>query len=80
MSEDKELSPTLGQKYVGLTFNPSGDDNITRIKQKYADLIDEANEVRITAGPGEKTRLASILITDLQKVQMIHTKMQTWQD
>ena len=31
---------TLGQKAVGLTFNPSGDETITRVKQLSAELID----------------------------------------
>ena len=31
---------TFGQKAVGLTFNPSGKDNVTKAKQLMADAID----------------------------------------
>jgi hypothetical protein len=31
---------TFGQKAVGLTFNPSGDDKVTKAKQLSASLID----------------------------------------
>ena len=32
---------TFGQKQVGLLFNPSGDDKVAEVKQKFADIIDE---------------------------------------
>ena len=41
-----EVAPTsapelsFGQKLVGLTFNPSGDDKVARAKQLCADLAD----------------------------------------
>jgi len=31
---------TFGQKAVGLSFNPSGDDKVNKAKQLSADLID----------------------------------------
>lgn len=31
---------TFGQKAVGLTFNPSGEDNVTKAKQLMAEAID----------------------------------------
>lgn len=31
---------TFGEKLVGLTFNPSGDDNVGRAKQLCAELAD----------------------------------------
>jgi len=34
----KEL--TFGQKLVGLTFNPSGDDRVGNVKQLFADVLD----------------------------------------
>lgn len=36
--ENKEL--TFGQKLVGLTFNPSGDDQVGQVKQIFADMAD----------------------------------------
>lgn len=35
---------TFGQQLVGLTFNPSGDDKVTKAKQLCADLMDLVNE------------------------------------
>jgi hypothetical protein len=36
--ENREL--TFGEKLVGLTFNPSGDEKVTRAKQLCAELAD----------------------------------------
>lgn len=30
---------TFGEKAVGLTFNPSGDEKVTKIKQLYAEYV-----------------------------------------
>ena len=35
---DREL--TYGEKAVGLTFNPSGDEKVAKIKSLYAEIID----------------------------------------
>lgn len=37
---------TFGQKAVGINFNPSNDDAIYICKKRYADLIDEMNDLR----------------------------------
>ena len=31
---------TFGEKMVGLTFNPSGDATVTKLKKGFAELID----------------------------------------
>jgi hypothetical protein len=39
----EEVQPTglsYGQKAVGLTFNPSGDENVQKVKELYAQIID----------------------------------------
>ena len=36
---------TFGQKLVGLTFNPSGDEKVTKAKQLCAELADLLEEV-----------------------------------
>jgi len=70
---------TFGEKAVGLTFNPSGDPNVNRIKQLYAEIIDFCNAQR---GPhsGEQGRLFSIAITEAQGAQMWAVKAITWRD
>lgn len=42
--ENQEL--TFGQKAVGATFNPSGDEGVNKAKQLSADLLDLLNEYK----------------------------------
>lgn len=70
---------TYGQKAVGLSFNPSGDDAVARCKQIFADAIDQMSELRFGATP-EQARLASIAITEAQGAQMWAVKALTWKD
>lgn len=42
VTTQRELS--FGEKLVGLTFNPSGDDKVNRAKQLCAELADLVNE------------------------------------
>lgn len=72
---DREL--TFGEKAVGLDFNPSGSDAVAEIKQGFADLIDGMNNLRNNS-TGEKARLASVAITELQAAQMWAVKALTW--
>lgn len=61
---------TYGEKAVGLTFNPSGDEKVQEVKELYAKIIDLCNEIRTEAGQGEKGRLLSVAITEAQTAQM----------
>ncbi|MCF0074004.1 hypothetical protein LZD49_26215 [Dyadobacter sp. CY261] len=70
---------SFGQKAVGLSFNPSGDDAVSKAKQIFADAIDQLNELRNTGTP-EVKRLASIAITETQSAQMWAVKALTWKD
>lgn len=71
---------TFGEKAVGLTFNPSGDHNVTVLKQAYAQIIDLCEQERAKAGKGEAARLWSIAITEAQGAQMWAVKAATWRD
>lgn len=71
---------TYGQKAVGLSFNPSGDDAVGTAKQTYANVIDQLNELRSTSESAEQKRLASIAITEAQGAQMWAVKALTWKD
>ena len=44
---------TFGQKAVGLSFNPSGDDAVSECKQHFADAIDQMNDLRNSASSPE---------------------------
>lgn len=76
--ENKEL--TYGQKAVGIGFNPSGEISVARVKQKYAEIIDELNELKLATQPGEIARLASIAITEAQTAQMWAVKALTFKE
>lgn len=62
-TEAREL--TFGEKAVGLSFNPSGDDAVAKAKRTFALVIDQMNDLRNgpTASP-EVRRMASVAITE----------------
>ena len=68
---------TFGEKAVGLTFNPSGDDTVRRLKELYAQIINICNAKTETA-TDEQLRLWSIAIEHAQTAQMWAVKAQTW--
>jgi hypothetical protein len=71
---------TYGQKAVGLSFNPSGDDKVAQCKQGFATEIDRMNDLRSSSESQEQKRLCSIAITELQTAQMWAVKALTWKD
>lgn len=73
-----ELS--FGQKAVGLTFNPSGDDQVGLCKQGFSELIDQMNNLRQVTDSPEVKRLTSVAITELQASCMWAVKALTWKD
>ena len=71
---------TYGEKAVGLAFNPSGDQNVEKIKRLYAEIIDLCNTCREAARDNEKVRLFSVAIIEAQGAQMWAVKAITWED
>ena len=69
---------TFGEKLVGLNFNPSNDDKVSRAKKLCADLMDLVNEDR---GNRETTQLESYLyphtIGEILNAQMNVVKLLT---
>jgi hypothetical protein len=76
MSENQEM--TYGEKAVGLTFNPSNDDNVSACKAGFAILINMMNDLRNTTENQEVKRMCSIAITEAQTAQMWAVKAITW--
>ena len=74
------MEQTYGQKAVGLSFNPSGDEAVANCKQMFANIIDQMVLVRGGAETPEAARLASIAITEAQTAQMWAVKALTWKD
>jgi hypothetical protein len=73
---EKEL--TFGEKACGVSFNPGGIEIVNRLKQSYADLVDDINDLRFIATDPEIKRMLSIAITELQTSQMWAVKAVTW--
>lgn len=71
---------TFGQKAVGLSFNPSNQDDVARAKAEAAALIDRAHQLRLNTDNAEIKRMASLAITAAQEAQMWLVKAQTWKD
>ena len=73
---DREL--TFGEKAVGLTFNPSGDDKVGQTKKSFANLIDTVNDI-----PAESylaNTFKGMAIRSCVAAQMAVVKFITWKD
>jgi hypothetical protein len=70
---------TYGQKAVGLSFNPSADPKVDRVKSLYAEIIDICYDLGAKE-KGERARLFSVAITEAQSAQMWAVKAVTWKD
>jgi hypothetical protein len=69
---------TFGEKAVGFSFNPSGDDSVAQCKALFAACIDTMNNLREFHNNPEVKRMASIAITEAQTAQMWAVKALTW--
>lgn len=69
---------TFGEKAVGLSFNPSGDDAVAQCKAEFAKVIDRMNDLRNSTDNTEVKRMASVAITEAQTAQMWAVKAITW--
>jgi predicted nucleic acid-binding protein len=69
---------TFGERAVGLTFNPSGDETVLALKQKAAEFIDACHALREAATDPEVKRMYSVAITEAQTAQMWAVKAATW--
>ena len=82
MENENSRSMTFGERAVGLSFNPSSNGDVDKLKILYADVIDHMNDFRkcyIASGDNpEMVRLCSIAITEAQTAQMWAVKAVTW--
>lgn len=69
---------SFGERAVGLTFNPSGDDAVHELKQRAAEFIDSCHTLRNEATDPEIKRMYSVAITEAQAAQMWAVKAATW--
>ena len=66
---------TKGEYRVGISFNPSNDSTVDKIKRAAADLIDLIES--INAGDGEKARLKALAATEIESAAMWAVKAAT---
>ena len=73
---------TFGEKAVGLSFNPGGDEKVNEVKKLYAQIIDLCADLRTPQSDNqvsnERNRLLSIAIIEAQGAQMWAVKAITW--
>lgn len=76
-TEAREL--TYGEKACGVNFNPDGNQDVAKIKQAFAAIVDDLHQRRLAYGAvNERGRMLSIAITELQTAQMWAVKAVTW--
>lgn len=69
--ESEIRKSTLGEKIVQMSFNPSANQNVEALKQKYADLIDTLEVMKVE---GKDARCLSIAQTELETSCMYAVK------
>lgn len=80
------MSLTFGQKAVGLDFNPSGDENVTKAKQLSADLIDlvEEHKEKVSSQGVQLSWITNVFRTAafnaVIAAQLAVVKFLTWKD
>lgn len=57
---------TLGEKRVGVEFNPSQNEKVDQIKQKAAELINLVNDL---VEPGERSEKARCVNVAMNKIE-----------
>jgi hypothetical protein len=74
------MTQSFGEKAVGLSFNPSGDDAVANCNKEFAVIIDRMNDLRSKLESPEVFRMAGIAIDNAQTAQMWAVKALTWKD
>jgi hypothetical protein len=69
---------TFGERAVGITFNPSGDNTVSILKRDIAAFIDHCQKEREASPDHEVKRMYSVAITEAQTAQMWAVKAATW--
>lgn len=76
---------TYGEKAVGLTFNPSGDPQVQKVKELSAQIIDILEDIRLQEPtytehevPSERANLLLVGIRAVQTSQMWAVKAITY--
>ena len=71
---------TLGEQRIRTTFNPSGLDDVERVKQKCALIIDSMQDMIGPDTPGEVRRLIALGHTSIEYAAMNYVKALTHEE
>lgn len=63
-------SMTLGEQRVRISFNPSTNENVDKIKRMAADFIDHCESMKTSITPSEVNRSLSIAQTEIEAAAM----------
>lgn len=74
------MSQTLGQKLVGISFNPSGNIIVDAVKQNAADTIDLVQDSMQKATSEEALMIHNEAMRRIMDAQMWAVKAITWKD
>lgn len=74
------MSQTLGQKLVGVSFNPSGNIIVDAVKQNAADAIDLIQDSMKKSTSEEALMIHNEAIRRIMDAQMWAVKAITWKD
>ncbi|CDG20674.1 conserved protein of unknown function [Xenorhabdus poinarii G6] len=74
------MSMTLGQKLVGISFNPGGNILVDAVKQKSAELIDLVHDSMDSATTDESLMIHNEALRRIMDAQMWAVKSITWKD
>ncbi len=81
MNNTSQKSMTFGEQLVGVTFNPSNDDKVTKAKKlcaELADLLNDYNEAKEQKTQNSQ-RLFSHAVGEILNAQMNVVKVLTYQ-
>lgn len=80
MSEQNQNSRPLsfGERAVGISFNPSKNQDVETIKRTCAMAIDTIHDIREKSEDGEVKAQCTLAIRQIQQGQMWGVKAATW--
>jgi Ser-tRNA(Ala) deacylase AlaX len=71
------MMKTIGEQRVRIDFNPSNEDTVFQMKQKAAELINDAERIKTYSEDPEVKRLASLAATAIEEGAMWLVKAAT---
>ena len=74
------MEQTIGQKLVGLSFNPSGDATVNKLKQLFADVLDTLGNVVIPEDAELHGKLLETAVGAVITAQMWTVKVATFKE